>query len=179
MNPFDLALFGWLNSWAGISVVFDNIIIFSAEYLGFVLITALFLFLVLPINMASTIRANWRMVTSAVFAGLIARYGVVELIRFFYDKSRPFGILTDINQLILHTFGSAFPSGHAAFFFALAAGVYFYKPRWSIWFFTAASIISISRVIAGIHWPLDILAGAAVGIFSAWIVKVVLHKFHD
>jgi undecaprenyl-diphosphatase len=168
MNTFDGTLFHWFNAFAGQSDLVDSVIFFNAEILGFVLLGALFLFLVLPRLDLSISSKTVRMVKLAIVSGLAARFGPTELIRFFYDKPRPFQILEGINQVVTHTAGSAFPSGHAAFFFALAAVVYFYKPRLSGLFFVGATIISISRVVAGIHWPLDILAGAAVGIFTAW-----------
>jgi undecaprenyl-diphosphatase len=81
----------------------------------------------------------------------------------------------------------SFPSGHAAFYFAIATVVFLYlkkvypRPKFwrgaSILFFIAGFLISISRVFSGIHWPSDILAGAAIGIFSGWLVMFFYRKF--
>ena len=64
----------------------------------------------------------------------------------------------------------SFPSGHAAFFFALAMAVYFYNKKWGTWFFATAILITVARVIAGVHYPPDILGGAVIGIMVAYIV---------
>ncbi len=120
------------------------------------------------------------------FAGaVLARFVFTEIIRFFYDRPRPFDAPAEalakagvkIVQLIPHAGGGSFPSGHAAFFFALATGVFFYRKWWGVLFYAAALLISFSRVAAGLHWPSDILAGAVIGILSAWLVKILLKNF--
>ena len=81
----------------------------------------------------------------------------------------------DINYLIDKNDWS-FPSGHSTFFFALAATVYFYNKKWGWWFFLAAIIINISRVIAGVHYPSDILGGAIIGILVAYFVFTIVNR---
>ena len=71
----------------------------------------------------------------------------------------------------------SFPSGHAAFYFAIATIVYFYNKKAGLGFFLASFLISISRVFVGIHWPADIMAGALVGIFSGWLIIKIAKKF--
>jgi undecaprenyl-diphosphatase len=57
-----------------------------------------------------------------------------------------------------------FPSDHAAFFFALALGIFLACRRAGIIALAWALVVTLgSRVAAGMHWPLDIAAGAALG----------------
>ena len=122
------------------------------------------------------------MALKALAAAVFARFAIVELIRLFWERPRPF-VERNINLLLEQPDTFSFPSGHAAFYFAIAAVVFlsFKKlyPRQRFWlgagifFLAAALIISLSRVYAGIHWPSDVLAGAAVGIFSAWLAERV------
>lgn len=63
----------------------------------------------------------------------------------------------------------SFPSGHAANAFALAATLAWFYPSWRLAFFVLAAACAGSRFIQGAHWPSDCLAGAAIGIASAWI----------
>lgn len=62
----------------------------------------------------------------------------------------------------------SFPSGHAASAFALAATLAWFYPSWRLAFFLLATACAGSRFIQGAHWPSDCLAGAAIGVASAW-----------
>ena len=171
-------MFEYFNNLAGQAARFDYLIIFCAEYLAYVLVA---LFLAILIFSKKTYREK---IIFFIFIGLsvfISRVVVTEAIRYFYHVSRPF-VNNNVHQLIFHETSSSFPSGHAAFFFALAMAVYLFsqgptsgnsrgRSLVSVMFFVGAILIGIARVIAGVHWPLDILAGAAVGILSAIIVR--------
>lgn len=166
----DLSVFQFLNNFAGRYPWLDGIIVFFAVYLGYLLI--------LPLAYLAWRRREQarEIIATAVLAALLSRGVITEIIRYLHHKQRPFAVL-DVHQIIDHSSGSAFPSGHAAFFFALAAAVFVYDKRYGVWFFVAASLISIARVMGGIHWPLDILAGAVVGIFSAAMAYYAINKF--
>ena len=115
------------------------------------------------------------MVIQGFLAGILARLGFTELIRLFWNRPRPF-IGNHINLLLSHSASSSFPSGHAAFFFGLSTVIYSYNKRTGYLFFLASFLISISRVFAGIHWPSDILAGTAIGIFSGLLIMKIFKK---
>jgi len=67
----------------------------------------------------------------------------------------------------------SFPSDHTAVAFALAWLIYLWSPKAGIWFLALALLIGVARIIVGIHYPTDILAGMLLGIFFAWFI----HKF--
>ena len=161
----DLTLFYTLNALVGQSRVGDGAIIFLASYLPYALIAAFLLFLyVATYTQQEKLRIFWVTVISVV----VARLGITEIIRFFYHRPRPF-ITHQVHQLIPESAWS-FPSGHSAFFFALAMAVYLYNKKWGVWFFGAAIIMNISRIIAGVHYPSDILGGLMVGMLTAYII---------
>ena len=147
----------------------DLLIIFLAKYLGWVLGLGL---------AASLIRANGStiMVIEAFLSGAVARFGITDLIRYFYNRPRPFES-GDFIPLISRETGGSFPSGHAAFLFALAMTVFLYNRRWGALFFAGAILVGVGRVLAGLHWPSDILAGAVVGILTSVIVNLISKKF--
>ncbi len=173
---FDLMVFRYLNSWAGISPFFDWAIRFRAVYLLWAMIAAALLFVLVPLipKYHRWQKQNMRMVMLVLFSALVARFAVTELIRLAYPRPRPFEVLTDVTQLVPHAGGSAFPSGHAALAFAIATAVSFYYPKISILFFLAALSIGIGRVATGVHWPSDIVGGAAVGIATAFAIQFFL-----
>lgn len=165
----DNVIFQFIHSFAGKIIIFDWLAIFLAEYLGYFLIFG-FLFLIFQ-------EKNWQRRAyyffSATLSVLLARGFFTEVIRYFFYRPRPFSVL-DISPLINHDNVAAFPSGHAAFYFALALFVWYLNRRLGWWYLGLTSTMGIARIFAGVHWPLDIIGGAAVGFLSFLIVKNIL-----
>ncbi|TSD02740.1 MAG: Bacitracin transport permease protein BCRC [Parcubacteria group bacterium Athens0714_26] len=162
-------LFYYLNSFAGRAVWLDDLIIFFGTYLAYILV-AVFLIVVIRDK-------NWKMLFISAASVFLSRLVVTELIRFFYFLPRPF-VNNTIYQLISHDASGSFPSGHAAFFFALAMVIYFFHKKWGMVFFVCALLMGMARIVAGIHWPIDILGGAVIGIFSAWLVNKISKRYN-
>src|SRR3990167_10698175 len=106
------------------------------------------------------------MAAVAIGSALVARLGIVALIKWLYVHPRPDLVLEKINAIVVPGAGNSFPSGHTSFAFALATGVYLYDKKMGKWYFAAATLIGFARIFIGVHWPLDILAGVAVGILT-------------
>ncbi len=166
----DLFLFNQINQFAGKWNWLDDSAVFFAKYFEYFLILCLFLFLVIRF------KKYWRMVVEAFIAAILARLVIVDFIRWLWPRSRPF-IENNINLLLNYPNEASFPSGHAAFYFAIATIVFFYNKKAGVLFYLAAFLISLSRVFVGIHWPSDILAGAIVGIFSGWLINKIFKIF--
>ena len=76
-----------------------------------------------------------------------------------------------------HHSGSSFPSNHSANVFASAAVLSAAIPTAApVWFLIAAAV-GYSRVYVGVHFPLDVLAGAFVGIAIAMITMRVFRRW--
>jgi len=159
----NLYLFQIINSWTGQNIYLDSLAIFFARYFEYILVFCLLLFLI------KNSKKYWLMIWQAILAGVISRFVFTEIIRWLWPVNRPF-IENQVNLCFNYPNQPSFPSGHAAFYFALAAVVYFYNKKAGILFFLSAFLISFSRVFCGIHWPLDILAGALLGLFTAWLI---------
>jgi undecaprenyl-diphosphatase len=67
----------------------------------------------------------------------------------------------------------SFPSDHAAAAFAIAFAVLAYSRRVGVAFLAVAALIAVSRILEGLHYPSDVLAGAAVGAAAALVVTRV------
>lgn len=170
MADFNLSLFNFLHGLSGRSPFIDAAGIFAAKYIPYIIFFA-FLWLVVS-------QPGWRrrifFFSEAAIAVILSRGLITEIVRFFYYSPRPFEALHF--QPLIPESGSSIPSGHAAFFFALAMIIYFYNRRWCIWYFAITVLISLARIFAGVHWPSDIIAGAVVGILSGIFVHVLLKK---
>lgn len=162
----DTQLFYLLNSLVGQSLFLDKLIVFLASYLAYILVVLL---LALLLFSQYSRPEKLQMLLVAGVSVVIARFGITELIRLFYHRPRPFSALDNVRQLLTNGEWS-FPSGHATFFFALSTAVYLYNKKWGIGFFAATILMTMSRVIAGIHYPSDVVGGAVVGIIVAYII---------
>jgi undecaprenyl-diphosphatase len=71
---------------------------------------------------------------------------------------------------------SSFPSGHAATSFACALVLAAFAPRLRVPLLLLAAAISYSRLYNGVHYPLDVVAGAAVGTLTALLLLAALRR---
>ena len=116
------------------------------------------------------------MVIEAVVAGVVAKFVLAEIIRWLWFRPRPFITLNFIPLISQSPLEASFPSGHATFYFALSTIIYFYNKKVGIAFYIASLFIVIARVFAGVHWPLDILVGAILGILMGYILNWLFRK---
>jgi membrane-associated phospholipid phosphatase len=63
--------------------------------------------------------------------------------------------------------------------FAIAFGVFFLAKRVGSGFMVAAILVALSRVLIGLHYPSDVVAGVLIGVASAWIVTAAALPFVD
>jgi undecaprenyl-diphosphatase len=167
----DTSIFYLLNDLAGKSPILDIIFIFLAKYFQYLLIILFFAFLFF---VKKENKEKIRIFLITISSAVVARLGVVELIRLFYHQLRPF-VIHNVHQLFPES-GYSFPSGHSAFFFAMAMAIYFYNKKLGIIFFIAAIFMNVSRVIAGVHYPSDIIGGMIVGIITAWLIHFLAER---
>jgi undecaprenyl-diphosphatase len=166
----DQGLFDLLHSLAGRNVFGDTLLQFCATYLPYLVGAAFFVLLARF--------KDWRLRTyyfiEALLAVILARGIVTEAIYHFYPSVRPF-VALGFEPLVQAVGSNSFPSGHAAFFFALAAAVYLARRDWGIAYLGFACVIAAARVAVGVHWPFDVVVGAAIGIGSALVVRGLLY----
>lgn len=79
------------------------------------------------------------------------------------DRERPFEAVPEPEPLLTGTVGSSLPSGHAATSVAGALILALVAGRAVPALFPLAAAIAYSRVYVGAHYPLDVVAGAALG----------------
>ena len=170
----DVKLLYFLNNFAGKSQTFDTLTVFLASYLQYFLVAAFLLFLYFSRHSR---REKFHIFWITTISVIVARLGITEIIRFFYHRPRPF-IAYQVHQLIPENAWS-FPSGHSAFFFAMAMAVYLYNKKWGMGFFIAAILMNISRIIAGVHYPSDILGGMIIGALTAYSIFYFAEKEYN
>lgn len=165
----DYQIFQSINDLAGRSVFWDSTGIFFASYFQYVLAGSLFFLPFFAKNFKGQ-KEKIKLLFLAFFAALFARYAIASPLHHLFIRPRPF-VDHVVNQLIPYDAAkSSFPSGHACFFFGLSTIIYFWNRPLGIIFYIFSFIISIARIYAGVHYLVDVLAGALIGIFSGWLV---------
>ncbi len=99
-------------------------------------------------------------VVAADVIGALSSRGLRELI----GRPRPFMRYASLHTLVHAPTDPSFPSGHTTVAFACAAVLACFKPRLALPLFLLAAAIGFSRVYVGVHYPLDIVGGAALGL---------------
>jgi undecaprenyl-diphosphatase len=115
--------------------------------------------------------ADWRRacVAAVLSAGLGLAVG--KVISELVDRARPF--VADphgVHLFASHSADPGFPSDHATAAFAIAVAIVLRKRAWGIFALVAATVLSVGRVALGVHYPSDVLAGAALGSAAALVL---------
>ena len=98
----------------------------------------------------------------------VTSYGL----RYAIGRDRPPLRFAEPRPLVHVPLNPSFPSGHAATSFACAATLApFVSRRGQIVLYVLAAGIAYSRVYVGVHYPLDVLAGAAIGLGVATALR--------
>ena len=120
-----------------------------------------------------------RMVLNSIISiGIVS--GFMALVNNFYFRARPFQVLSSdsVNLLFYKPTDSSFPSNLAAVIFALAIPIFIKNKTYGSFLLALAILSGFGRIYIGVHYPLDIIAGAGLGFFAAivamgasWVIK--------
>lgn len=117
-------------------------------------------------------------VAIVALAALLVSNVIVYLLKFIIAEPRPFIALPNVDLLVSESEPFSFPSGHTASSFA-ATVVIGLKYKFNLKgknhrliypLLTFAGVIGFSRIYIGVHYPLDVVFGALIGILSALLV---------
>ncbi len=173
-------LFFTLYSLAHQSPVIDRIIVFFAVLFPYIVILSAGIFLLVhhkifpSANPIKEFMEKWKAVIFVFFSGALS-WLVAEVLKISIQSPRPFIKFTEVHSLMPET-GFAFPSQHATFFAAIAVALFFTHKKAGYIFMFFALCIGLARVIAGVHFPIDILAGFVLGALVSIILRRVMYR---
>jgi undecaprenyl-diphosphatase len=162
-------IFQTINGVANTSKMIDFIGLFFADYLLYLVGIAFIIILF--------IKKTRLMAISIAVTTFLARIVIAEPLKRIVHLARPYVSLDDAKKIVSENGDYlSFPSGHTTIFFAIAMAIYFFNKKWGIIAFVIAALVGIARIYVGVHWPLDVVAGALIGILSGIIVNKFVIK---
>lgn len=110
----------------------------------------------------------WKERALALGVGILVTAVIVMAIKFTVRRSRPEG---EWGQIYRSTDPHSFPSGHAARSMMLAVMALGLGPLWfGLLLLTWAPMVSLARVMLGVHYPSDVIAGMGLGAILGVVV---------
>ena len=104
-----------------------------------------------------------------VLIAYLTSTGAADAIKLAVGRARPVD-----HPLVREPTSDSFPSGHATTSFACAATLAPFVPRHAVpVLYVLAAAIAYSRVYVGVHYPLDVLGGAALGLVIATALRLL------
>ena len=180
---WELSLFESLNQLAGQSPILDTIIrLFVSDYFVPVVLSLTLLGLWFGAPALADRERQQRAVIAAVIAMGIANLLVLTVnMAEVVMRPRPFEVIDNAartaDMLFYHPPDPTFPSNSMAVTFAIAVAVFTGHRSMGSVALVLATAMGLSRVLAGVHFPLDVFAGAILGALAALVGLALLRLF--
>ena len=94
---------------------------------------------------------------------------LVSIFRNSFNAPRPYEVLNIVPIIHKDTKGKSFPSRHVFSIFVIAMTFYYISMPMGICLMILGIMLALVRVIGGVHFPKDVIAGAIIGILSGVI----------
>ena len=170
---YDISIVNWLhNHTIPYSIPVLQVISYTTTYVSILL--AVSVLITSFINRSKEFRRKFYILAIVLIMVAIVSQGLKAVI----VRDRPFETYSDIEKLS-QAGGSSFPSGHTLEAFAMAAAMSFLfgRKRMAIAIFSWAFLVAYSRMVLGVHYPSDVLAGMLIGGFIGWVVPWIFNRF--
>ncbi|EJW16370.1 undecaprenyl-diphosphatase [Paenibacillus alvei] len=163
LSQLNIEMFRGINDLGKQFSFLNPSVVFIAEYTLYMLAACMLLF------WFTRTTSNRMMVLQAGFAFILAEI-IGKAVSMLHSHHQPFAVLPQVSKLINHAIDNSFPSDHTILFFSVCVSFWLMRKRAGWVWLVLAGCVAISRVWVGVHYPVDIAAGAVIGIVSALIV---------
>jgi undecaprenyl-diphosphatase len=136
------------NSWLAFTIVLSTFILWK--------------------NNKKTFVKNLILLAVSIFIASVVTQGI----KYFVERPRPLSVfgVENVNIFFEEVYVRSFPSGHTTAIFANCVFMFFVVKKYWYWYVVLAFGMAFERVYVGAHFPLDILAGMAIGSLSAYMI---------
>lgn len=150
---------------------FGSIFVFISGPLSFIVVPATIL-----IILSVRAKENFMHTFSLIFLAGFFSFLSARILKEIFRIARPY--VTHPNIIALaHAPGFSFPSEHASVYGALTMILFHFDYRLGVASLIFAILVMFSRVIIGVHYPIDVIVGFAVGAFIAYGIILFFDKF--
>ncbi|MDD2871143.1 MAG: phosphatase PAP2 family protein [Candidatus Gracilibacteria bacterium] len=162
-----------LNGLTQYNIIKETSILFADLPIFIIPLFLLSFWLIYNFNGEKEKKENLLFIFYSVILGVFINVIIQKL--FYIDRPQDF-LQNSGNFLLNHIPNASFPSDHATVSFAFLTAIFLFGYR-KITFliFPLFIIMLLSRIVAGVHWSFDIIAGIFIGIISA----IVIRKYKD
>jgi membrane-associated phospholipid phosphatase len=172
----DTSLVETLNRWGGNH---GSLIRVCSDDLVYAVILLAGLWFLASILRSYPIHQSWKsfvknlIIKGVIIFGIPAGIAIVisESISAIYVRQRPFIADPNVTLLVPHTADGGMPSHHIVFMVALVTSIFFYRKSFAMLLAALTLVTGIARVVAGIHYPSDILVGAILGVVIVYLYR--------
>lgn len=168
-SQFNIDAFRLINDLGKQYPYLNPVIVFLAEYMLY------FLCLSIVVYWFTRTNKNRMMVIQAVIAFILAEI-LGKMAGQFHSHYQPFAVLPHVNQLIEHDIDNSFPSDHTILFFSVCISFWLVRKKGQWLWLMLPCCVAISRIWVGVHYPIDVITGALLGVISALFVYWLVPK---
>ena len=149
----------------------DSLIIFGAKYLVFAIIALAVLAVVVCKS-----KEQWFNFGVLILLALAAGYALARLAGLLFAHPQPFEV-EGLEPLVPHVADNAFPSDHTVIGGVFASVAFLADRRVGLALWILALLVGLSRMLAGLHYPIDIFASVVLAVAAVWATNRALILF--
>lgn len=158
----ELRIFHVINNWPDKLRTFFRIITLTPDstWIGAAAVVIVFLF--------KKYRLAWRLAVSVIGGFVLAELG-----KHFVARPRPAAFISDLH-LRMHETDMGFPSGHTMIVTVIMLTLFPYiRHGWRWLLFIPIVLMALSRIYLGVHAPLDVVGGFAIGVLVVSFIRIL------
>jgi len=173
INYLDTSLFYLINHNMMKNMYFDIIMPFITNPRNFYILFLIIWFLMVFSSKYRYRIAGWSIIIAVAISDVLSS----KILKHLILRPRPFEVLPDVYKLVSSA-GPSFPSSHAVNSFTVATLITLFlkNPVYTTIAFIVAFLSGFSRIYVGVHYPLDVIAGAIIGVFLGIIFYKIVKK---